>query len=157
MGQEVKDVCERLNIEYHGERDTDDEKGLVIYKEKGLFAIDKERITYYHNKYNIFRKWFDDVIAACDAIKEDEDLIVFIYTLVAVIEDKAPLSIIPMPNRESIETDHAPLFSLLYFLEDMVGDMEKRALPHEVISDTLYGFDSEMNDYYAMFGRSGVR
>ena len=157
MSQQVKDFCERLNIEYHEELNPYYEKGLALYKEKGLFAIDKERITSYHNKYNIFRKWFDDVIKACDAIKGDEDLIVFIYTLVAVIEDNAPLSIIPMPNRESIETDHAPLFSLLYFLEDMVGDMERRGLPHEVISDTLYGFDSEMNDYYSMFGRSGVR
>ena len=157
MLQPAKDFCKRLNIDYNEEIDFYYEKGVDLYRKKGLFVIDKDRISFYHNKYNIFRRWYDDVIAACDALQNDDDLLVFIYTLVAIIENGASVEIIPMPDRESIETDHAPLFSLLYFLEDMIDNMERRGFPHQIISDTLYGFDSEMNDYYDRFGRSGVR
>jgi hypothetical protein len=39
----------------------------------------------------------------------------------------------------------------------MISDMEARGVPFDVISDTLNGFDSEINDYHRMYSRPGVR
>ena len=39
----------------------------------------------------------------------------------------------------------------------MVTDLERRGLPFSVISDTLQGFDAEINDYTGLYGRPGMR
>ncbi|MDR9824896.1 hypothetical protein RCJ22_04655, partial [Vibrio sp. FNV 38] len=49
------------------------------------------------------------------------------------------------------------MFPLLYFAEEMIADMERRGLPFSVISDTLQGFDAEINDYTGLYGRPGMR
>lgn len=157
MHTQFKDFCGRLNIACNDEVLPHYEAGLALYREYGLHALDKDRLIKLNDKYCIFRKWFDDVLLSIDEILKDEDLIVYIYTLIAIIRAKAPVTILESPNRGTIDTDYAPLFSLLFFLEDMIGDMERRGVPHEIISDTLNGFDTEMNDYYDIFGRSGMR
>lgn len=157
MKEQYKAFCERLNIEYKEELLPYYEKGLELYKEKGDFAVDKERLIKYNNEYNFFRRWFDDVLKACDEVKKDEDLMIFVYFLVAVIEVDKDVLKVEMPNRDRMDTDFAPLFSLMYFLEKMIGDMKRRGFSDKIISDTLYGFDTEMNDYYKTYGRSGVR
>lgn len=157
MEMTAKELCKRLNIEYRKEIEPYYKKGVSLYREKGLYVVDKERIDDYQYKYNMFRRWYDDVLLAGDIISRDKELILFIYTLVAVIDGNASTDILPMPDRESVETDLAPLFSLMYFLDDMICDMEKRGLSHDIISDTLYGFECEMNEYYALCGRIGIR
>ncbi len=157
MTNQTKDFCKRLNINFSDELVPFLKKGKELYAAKGLSAVDKERIISFNNEYNIFRKWFDDVLAACDEVSKDEDLLVYIYTLVCVIKGNAPLSVLEAPDRARMDTDFAPLFALLYFLEDMIDNMKRRGCTHQIISDTLYGFDSEMNDYYAIHGRSGMR
>lgn len=157
MKEQYKSFCERLSIEYKEELLPYYERGIELYKEKGDFAVDKDRIAKYHAEYNIFRRWYDDVIKACDEVKKDEELMVFVYMLIAVIEVDKDVLKVQMPDRNRMDTDYAPMFSLLYFLEKMIGDMKKRGLSHKIISDTLYGFDTEMNDYYKTYGRSGVR
>jgi len=157
MKKETMAFCERLNIKYCDELVTYYEKGIKLHSEKGDYIIDKERIIKLNDEYNFFRKWFDDVLAAADEIKKDNDLIDFIYTLAVILEEKASLSIIEMPDRQRLDTDFTPMFSLLYFLEDMIETMKKRNLPFQVISDTLQAFDAEINDYYDIFHRSGMR
>ena len=153
----AKELCVKLNIEYHEEIEPYYKKGIALYAKKGLFVVDKEHIAFYQHKYNMFRMWFDDVVTAADIISSDEELVLFIYTLVAIIEEKASLDILPMPDRKSVETDYAPLFSLMYFFDDMIANMEKRGLSNDVITDTLYGFECEMNEHYLVYGRSGIR
>ena len=156
MNKNAKELCEKLNIKYNPEAEPFFESGMKLYKEKGLFPFDKERLISYNNKYNIFRKWFDDILAAADEVAKDEDLVEFVYTLIAAMKaDRA--DVITAPDRGRLDTDYAPMYAILYFLEDMIGDMEKRGVPHDVISDTLNGLDTEINDYYDMYGRGGMR
>ena len=157
MINQTQNFCKRLGIDFCNELVPFYEKGVELYRQKGTYAIDKGRIIAHNNEYNFFRKWLSDVLSACDEIAKDEDLLVYIYTLVCIIEADAPLSILKAPDRQRMDTDFAPLFSLLYFLEDLIANMKKRGCSHDVISDTLYGFDSEMNDYYSVHGRSGMR
>ena len=156
MNKNAKELCEKLNIKYNPEAEPFFESGMKLYKEKGLFPFDKERLISYNNKYNIFKKWFDDILAAADEVAKDEDLVEFVYTLIAAMKaDRA--DVITAPDRGRLDTDYAPMYAILYFLEDMIGDMEKRGVPHDVISDTLNGLDTEINDYYDMYGRGGMR
>lgn len=160
MAKTLEQFCADLNIEYNERVLPYYEKGLALYKEKGTFALDRDRLITFNRKYAFFRKWFTDVLAAAIEIEKDEDLTVFVYTLAALLEgmnDIEETLILKLPNRERLDTDYAPMFSFLYFLEDMVGDMEKRGVPFDVISDTLNGFDSEINDYYRLYNRGGVR
>ena len=133
MKDDAKAFCQRLNLKYTDELLPHYNRGVELYREKGFLAVDKERILAHHNKYNIFRKWLSDVLAACDEVAKDEDLLVYIYALVSVIESKAPLSVIGSPDRQRMDTDFAPLFSLLYFLEDMIAQMKKRGCSHSII------------------------
>ena len=157
MNKTALEFCKRLNIEYNEEIDSYYEKGLILYKEKGFYALNKERLIKLNSEYNIFRKWFDDVLKATDEIKKDDDLILYIYILITIIEDNVNPSILPPPDRNRMDTDFTPLYSLLYFFEDMIERMKKRGVDKKIISDTLNGFDTEMNDYYDRYGRSGMR
>ena len=156
MINEAKSFCEKINIEYNDKINVVYDEAVSLYNEKGDYIICKERIINLNNEYNIFRLYFDDVLKACDEIKKDEDIKLFIYLLICAMK-KDDVSYISMPDKENIVTDFAPLFAFMYFFDDMIGDMKKRGLPHDVISDTLNGFDSEITDYVGIFKRPGIR
>ena len=153
----VKDWCKRINIEYDERIVPYYLKGTDLYNEKKFFVVDKKRLNIYNAKYNIFRKWFDDVLLACDDLMQQEDLIIYIYTLIEIITAKDDVEIIKAPDLNCRATDFAPLFSFLYFLDDMISEMMNRGCTNKIISDTLNVFDSEMDDYYKTYGRSGMR
>lgn len=157
MQAEVRTFCERLNIKFCEDLIPYYEKGKKRYEELGDFIFDKDRLIAYNKKYNIFRAYFDEVLQAADMVRADRDLALHTYILSCMIEDRALLSILEIVNRDRMDTDYAPLYALLYFLDDMIQDMEKRGVPLEIISDTLNGFESEMNDYYDIYGRHGMR
>lgn len=157
MHTKFENFCKRLNIKYNEEALPYYESAFIMYNEQGLYPLDKDRLIKFNDQYCIFRKWFDDVLTSIDEIKKSEDLIIYIYALIAAIKADAQSALLPAPDHGTIATDYAPLFSLLYFLEDMIGDMESRGVPHDIISDTLNGFDTEINDYYDIHGRSGMR
>ena len=96
-------------------------------------------------------------MAAADAIREDSDLLIYIYTLVAIIKYHADLSLLQAPDRQRLDTDLTPLFGLLYFLEDVIEEMERKEVPFQVISDSLNGFENDMTAYFELNGRSGMR
>ncbi len=153
----AKKLCERLEINYTPEFPHFYEEGILLYEKYDKAITDTDRIIRLNDKYNFFRTWLSDVIKAAKLVEEDEDLLLFTYILYAMIKENSPLTKMKMPDRGKMDTDFAPMFSLLFFLEDMIMDMEKRGLPHKIISDTLQGFDAEINDYYGIFGRSGMR
>lgn len=157
MEEKARLFCERLGIEYSSELLKFYIAGEKLLEEKGKSIVDTARLISLNEKYKFFRKWFADVLKAAELIAEDSDLLLFTYVLYCIIEENSPLHKMRMPDREEMATDFAPLFSLLFCVEDMVAAMEKRGLPFEIISDTLQGFDAEINDYYDMFGRSGMR
>lgn len=153
----VREWCSRINIEYNSKIIPYYAEGIALYNEKKLFAVDKQRLTDYNQRYNIFRKWFSEVLMACDDISKNEDLLIYIYTFISVLLHKADAGILKEPNLNCRATDFASLFSFLYFLDDMISGMKKRGCSHQIISDTLNGFDSEMTDYYNINGRCGMR
>lgn len=158
MNSYVEELCSKLNITYNPEVDKYYDRGMQLYSEKGLYIVDKERLIQYNNEYKFFRdRWFDDVLKAADEVKKDDDLIRYLYILIAIMEDDGPVASFPTPDRARLDTDYAPMFAFMYFLDDMIGDMKNRGVPYQVISDTLNGFESEINDYYDMYGRGGMR
>ncbi len=157
MEREFIDFCDRLQIKYREELLPLYEEGTKLYKVHGDFIVEKERLIAFNDKYNFFRRWFDDVLKAADLVREDRDLMLHAYILVALIKAKEDIFLLEMPDRKRMDTDFSPLFGLLYFLEEMIGDLERRGVPHDVISDTMHGFDSEITDYYDRNGRSGMR
>lgn len=154
---QVRDWCQRLNIEYNKKIIPYYIEGIKLYGEKKLFVIDKKRLVDYNEKYNIFRKWFDDVLLACDDISQNEDLLIYIYTFIALIIHKEEISILKEPNLNCRATDYVTLFAFMYFLDDMISAMKEKGCTHQIISDTLNGFDSEMTLYHYANGRGGVR
>lgn len=149
--------CNRLGVEFLDEIIPFYEEGLKLYKTNGKAIVDTDRLCKLNNKYNFFRKWFPDVLSAAELVAEDEDLLLFTYVLYAMIRADSELVKMEMPDRGRMDTDFVPMFSLLFCLEDMIEKMEARELPFDVISNTLQGFDAEINDYFDMFGRSGMR
>ena len=157
MVDRTKTFCDELNITFRDELVPYYEKGLKLKEEFGEAIVDMDRIERLNQKYNFFRKWYDDVKRASKLIGDDENLLLLNYILYTIIKEEGNVNILQMPDRESIETDFAPMFGLLWFLEEAIENMEKRGLPYTVISDTLQGFDAEINDYYGLYGRSGMR
>lgn len=157
MEEKARLFCERLGIEYSSEFLKFYKKGEALFSEKVEAIVSTSRLIALNEKYNFFRKWFSDVLKAAELVRKDTDLLLFTYILYCIIEENSPLHKMKMPDRAEMATDFAPLFSLLFCVEDMVNKMEARGLPFEIISDTLQGFDAEINDYYDMFGRSGMR
>lgn len=157
MEKQAQEFCKRLDIKYNSGILPFYKKGLELKSKLGTAICDEKRLIRLNNEYHFFRKWFDDILKAASIIKEDDDLLLYNYILYCIIKDEASVSIFPPPNKGVIETDFSPMFALLWFLEDMIARMEKIGLSWQVISDTLQGFEAEINDYYNMFGRSGMR
>ena len=157
MTRSFEDFCSVLKIKAEPRLKPYYEKALGLYREKGNFAFDRDRLIRLNYKYNFFRKWFHEVLAAAIEVEKDEELKIFVYMLALYLDARDDLSLLEMPDRERLDTDYAPMFSFLYFLEEMIEDMESRGVPFDVISDTLNGFDSEINDYFRLYGRGGVR
>ena len=154
---ECKAFCEQLQITYREELLPYYEKGKQLMAQYGAYVLDKARLIAWNEKYPMFRIWLSEVLAAADSIREDETLLLHIYVLVALIQDDGDLGILEMPDRDRPDTDMAPLFSYLFFLEDMVRALEERGLPHQVIADTLNGFENNMQNFYLSKGRPGIR
>jgi len=156
MKQQASDFCRRLGISFCD--------GLVPYFEDGLRlkseyknrAIDIERLRGFNDKYKFYREHFPLVEQASAMIADDDDMLTYVYVLISVIGHKADLKYLPVPDRQRVDTDFLPLFSLLWYIEDMVAAMEKRGLPFEVISDTLHGFEAETDDHLELYGRRGI-
>ena len=154
---EFKAFCERLNIKYNEAVIPYYIEAKRLCSELGNYIFDKERLTALNNKYNVFRKYFDEVLMAADEISMDKDLVLHTYIYISIIKQDGNVKILETVNRERMDTDFAPLYAFLYFLPDMAEKMEKRGLPISVISDTLNEFECEMNDYHGIYGRHGVR
>ena len=161
-----KELCEALSIAYDERLEPYFEEGVRLYREKGLFAVNKERIISANEKYNFIRTFMPEILEAADQVARDENLLLFVYTLVAIYKtgktptqniDGVNVTLMGIPDRERLDTDIAPMFSALYFLEDMICEYEKRGFPHDVISDTLFGMEKEFDDYIGIVGRPGMR
>lgn len=153
----AKIFCEKLNIKFCYELVPYYDKGCKLRDKLNKAIVDVERIEKLNNKYKFIRKWFEDIKKAAYLIGQDENLLLLNYILYSIIEDDADINILPMPDRENLETDFAPIFAIFYFIEDIIEAMEERGLPYSVISDTLHGFEAEIDEYYSVYGRSGVR
>lgn len=166
MVKSGKELCEVLSIAYDERLEPYFERGAVLYREYGDFAFDKERILKLNEKYNFIRRYMDEILLGMDEVKKDEDLALFVYVLAAIYEAGTTptfwdvdhnVVMMGIPDRGRLDTDIAPLYSAFFFLEKMIAEYEKRGLPFDVISDTLFGMNKEMDDYYTMMGRVGMR
>lgn len=153
----MKKLCERLSIAYHEELLPFYEKGMKLKKEYGTYIFDKDRLSAINAEYQIFREYFPVVLDAIDAILQSEDLVLHTYILLSMILEDADITKLELSDRQRKDTDFAPLFAILYFLEDMIADMEQRKVPYPIISDTLNAFEIKLKDYYGLFGRYGAR
>ena len=86
MNNNTKAFCERLNIPFSEELIPYYEAGFKLMREKGFEIVDIDRLKNINEKYNIFRKWFDDVLLAAEKIKNDEDILLFNYILSVMIK-----------------------------------------------------------------------
>lgn len=161
-----KELCERLSVAYDERLEPYFKRGVELFSEYGYFAFDKERIIKLNEKYNFIRRYMDEILLGCDEVRRDEDLVLFVYVLAAIYEAGTTptfwdvdhnVVMMGIPDRERLDTDIAPLYSAFFFLEKMIAEYESRGLPHEVISDTLFGMNKEMDDYLTMVGRVGMR
>lgn len=156
---ELRSFCERLGIAFHEEALPFYEQGLAMYAERGNAIFDKDRLLKLQAEWNIYRNpdYLAVVLKASDVMSKNADLVVFNYAYYCLIAAHADINILPVPDFNSIETDFAPLFAFIYCFEDLIAGMQARKLPYQVISDTLQGFEAEMNDYSDMIGRPGMR
>lgn len=157
MNSSYTEYCERLGINPPESFFGFYKKGEKLYKKCGKSAVDSGKIASLQKRFGMFGKWFDDVQNAAKIISEDEDLLLFVYIFGCILEERHELCSMTLPDRECAETDHLPLFSFLRFADEMAENLEKRKLPEDVIRSTMSCFGDEMNDYYGLFGRSGVR
>lgn len=157
MNSSYTEYCERLGINPPESFFGFYKKGEKLYKKCGKSAVDSGKIASLQKRFGMFGKWFDDVQNAAKIISEDEDLLLFVYIFSCILEERHELCSMTLPDRECAATDHLPLFSFLRFADEMAENLEKRKLPEDVIRSTMSCFGDEMNDYYGLFGRSGVR
>ena len=162
----AKEWCERLNIPYCEYIEPYYERGVALYRERGDFAFNGERIVAFNDKYSFMRRYLPEVLECSRLLYHDEDMALFVYVLAAIYEeDKTPymtidgvgLRILEAPDRGTLITDMAPIFSSFYFLDRMVAEMEGRGVPHKIISDSMNGMDTEINDYVGIYGRPGMK
>lgn len=166
MVKSGKELCEVLSIAYDERLEPYFKRGVELYKEYGDFAFDKERIIKLNEKYNFIRRYMDEILLGCDEVKKDENLVLFVYVLAAIYEANTTptywdvdhnVVMMGIPDRGRLDTDIAPLYSAFFFLEKMISEYERRGLPFDIISETLFGMNKEMDDYYTMMGRVGMR
>ena len=157
----AEEFCRELNITLPEQLMPYVLRGAALYAREGDAIVDTDRLTRLNREYRFFRKWQAEVWAAAEDIRRDPVLMTYCYFLYLALYDRLhghpKLPFPPTPDRQCAATDFTPMFPLLFFVEEMVTDMERRGLPFSVISDTLQGFDAEINDYTGLYGRPGMR
>lgn len=158
MRNEAIEFCKRLGVDFFEELVPHYEEAKANMERIVPRMFDKERIISFNNKYNVFRHIFDEVLAAIDEIRGDDDLVLFNCVLWSIIKSgKRTGKIMPAPRGVSGKTDFSPAPGVLFFLEEGAEILEKRHLPLGIISDSISGIESEMLAYFDMHGRYGMR
>lgn len=158
MKNECMALCERLGVEFYPDVMPHYEEAIANKDAILPRMFDKERLKKLNEKYNIFRHIFDELLEAIDEIGKDEDLMLYNCVIWSIIKSgKKTAKLFPAPLGTSKKTDFAPAPGVLYFIEDGVEILNKRNLPFDIISDSLFGLESEMLAYYDMHGRYGMR
>jgi len=155
--EQAKELCKRLGIAYFDELPALLEKGETLLAEHGTLAVDKTHLTALNETYNIHRFSFGLVLKAAELIAADRDLLLLVYTLIAMIRDGENVRPFPLPDRKREDTDFLPLFAFLWYAEESAEKLRARGVPFEIISNTLHEYEMESNDYLGLFGRRGVR
>lgn len=158
MKEQARAFCERLGVEFY-------EELVPYFKEASELPsaitekmLDTERILALEAEYGFLRDVADDVIGGIELIAEDDDLVLFNKILYCIIKDgKRTGRILPTPAGVDKKTDFSPAPAVLFFIEDAVELLKKRRLPHDIISDSLWGIGSEICAYRDMHGRYGMR
>lgn len=158
MRNEAIEFCKRLGVDFFEEliphyEEAKENRDRIVPR-----MFDKKRIIEFNDKYNVFRHIFDEVLAAIDEIGGDDDLTLYNCVLWSIIKSGKKMSkIMPAPRGVSRKTDFAPAPGVLWFLEEGAEILEKRGLPLEIVSDSIFGIESEMLAYFDMHGRYGMR
>ncbi len=133
----------------------------AFFAREGTAITDTKRLRRLNDRYHLFRSRQKEIFAAAEEISKDDGLLLYCYFLYLILYDRLccdpSLPLPEAPDRNCAATDFAPLFSFLFFTEAAAANMERRGLPFQVISDTLHGFEAEMDDYELLYGRPGVR
>ena len=158
MINEAKAFAQRLGVEYHDEMLPYYGQALKLDGEVTSRMFDRERIRALNKKYNFLRYVEEELLAAMEEIERDHDLVLLNGILYLIIKDgKRTGGIMPVPKGGSRKLDFGPAPSVLYFVESGAALLEERGLPWEIISDSLWGLESEMLAYRDMHGRYGCR
>ena len=150
--------CKRLGVEFKSELVPYYERGVCKKRELGLSIFEKERLIRLNEEYNFFKHGLGPVLDARESIIANEDIVLFNYIMIEMIKDGIKTApILKTPEGVSPETDFSNVYAVLYFVEEGIEILKKRGLPHEIISDSLSGIESEMLAYHDMHGRYGTR
>jgi len=151
--------CRNLKIAEHPATIPFFEQGAELYRERGNDIFDKNRLLRLNEAHHFLRiqRYLDAVLNAADLMSKNPDLAVYNYALYIAIRSHANTDNLPAPDFDSPETDFSPFFAFLYGFDAWIAALQARKLPEDVISDTLQGFEAEMNDYSDMYGRPGMR
>ena len=71
------------------------------------------RLRGFNDKYKFYREHFPLIEQASAMIADDDDMLTYVYVLISIIGHKADLKYLPVPDRQRVDTDFLPLFSLL--------------------------------------------
>ena len=152
------EFCKRLCVEFNEELVKYYERGVKLYKELGLSIFDKKRLIQLNEQYPFFKQGLDPVLKAGEEIVKNEDLVLFNYILIAIIQDNVKTEpIIKAPIGNCLANDFSNLYAVLYFVEREIELLKSRGLADEIIADSLSGIESEMLAYRDRHGRLGTR
>ena len=158
MEREVKELWERLGIEYTDEVLPYYERGLRLMGKHGDAIFDTERLEKINAKYNIFRQLEGHLTEVAKELRKNPDMLIYNYMAAEAIVDRIPFNkMFSLPADGTVLSDHAATFAILWHLDGAIARLEERKLPLRIISDSLNGIESEMLAYEEFKGRYGTR
>ena len=158
METKVMELCERLGIEFSEELIQYYERGLALLEKHGDAIFDTERFLSINAKYNIFRRIEKHLTEVGEELRRDPDMVIYNYMAAEAITDKIPFNkLFSLPDNGSVRSDHAATYAVIWHLEGAIALLEAKGIPHNIISDSLNGIESEILAYYEFNGRYGTR
>lgn len=157
----MKELCKALNIKESPLYEMVFAAAMAEYELKDTYIVADERIYEVIQNYGIFEKWKDELLKAAKGIRNNKNLLRFVYLLKHVLAEEGifdELIKIELPeNEEALCYDFASFFAIVPLLEDMKKRYDKRKLPNEQFMESLVEFEDKANDYYRTNKRPGLK
>jgi len=160
----ITDLMKSLNVEKYPERWNEIYyNAMKEYENYGAFFADEEYITKLNHEFCLFDDWFEIILIAAKQVRENANLMRYIYLLNYAMQDRNVFSVemnkisppLAPAGEDTYAYDFLLLFAILPAIPKTVQVMKNRGVPEDICNKTLKAYERCINSTNDLYGKPG--